>query len=202
MIRDYPSWVRQPVLKVGTETGHEKPDVEPASEPVAYCPAFTGLASVLTQYTQKTRSCETLPMSLSDTQPEQSPVADWSEPRVGEALKGMNPADQLRRKIRVTKIIALVEAVSYCFVAFFMFRKYVLDMRGGWNQFGLRFVAYFHGMFCIAFAVMIFDIFRAMKWTKQFVVVTLLGPPGALIAHHRLRTQPFPTDVRKQDMIF
>jgi Domain of unknown function (DUF3817) len=141
-------------------------------------------------------------MSVSETRREESDVDSWSESQVGEALAGMNPADQLRRKIRVTKIIALIEAVSYCFVAFFMFRKYALGMRGGWNQFWLRLIAYFHGMFCIAFAVMVFDIFRAMKWTKQFVFLTLLGPPGALIAHHRLRTQPFPSEVRKQDMLF
>jgi Domain of unknown function (DUF3817) len=124
------------------------------------------------------------------------------EPALGEAIRGMNPADQLRRKIRITKAIALIEAISYCFVAFFMFRKYALGHRGGWNQFWLRLIAYFHGMFCIAFGVMIIDIFRVMKWSKQFVLVTLLGPPGALIAHHRLRTQPFPTEVRKQDMFF
>lgn len=129
-------------------------------------------------------------------------VESFQEPNVGEVIRGMSPADQLRRKIRVTKIIALIEAVSYCFLAFFMFRKYALDMRGGWNQFWLRFVAYFHGMGAIAFAVMIFDIYRPMKWKIPFVIATLLGPPGALLAHWKLRTQPFPTEVRKQDMLF
>jgi integral membrane protein len=123
-------------------------------------------------------------------------------PEVGEVLPGMTVEDQFRRKVKVTKFIAILEAVTYSLLAFFMFRKYALDMRGGSNQFWLRIVAYFHGFISIAFAVMVFDIFRVMKWSVQFVIVTLLGPPGALIAHHRLRKQPFPAVVRKKDMLF
>ena len=122
--------------------------------------------------------------------------------RVGDVLEGMSIEDQFRRKVRVTKFIAIVEAVSYSLLAVFMFRKYALDMRGGSNYFWLRVVAYFHGFISIAFAVMVFDIFRVMKWSARFVVLTLLGPPGALIAHRRLRRQPFPMLIRKQDMLF
>ncbi len=125
-----------------------------------------------------------------------------NESEVGQILEGMSLTDQFRRKVKVTKFIALLEACSYIVLATFMFRKYALDIHTGTNQVGLRVVAYFHGFICIAFAVMIFDIFRVMKWTPTFVVVTLLGPPGALIAHRRLRTQPFPSLVRKQDMLF
>ena len=122
--------------------------------------------------------------------------------QVGEVLEGMSLADQFRRKVKVTKFIAIVEAVSYSLLAVFMFRKYALDIRTGSNYFWLRVVAYFHGFISIAFAVMVFDIFRVMKWPVRFVIVTLLGPPGALIAHHRLRTQPFPAAIRKEDMLF
>jgi integral membrane protein len=121
---------------------------------------------------------------------------------VGHRIAGMSLADQLRRKIRVTKIIALAEAVSYCLLAGFMFNKYALGNRGGWHQAGLRIVAYFHGMICIAFGVMVLDIFRVMKWTKAFLILTLAGPPGAILAHRRLTTQPLPTSINKKDMIF
>lgn len=123
-------------------------------------------------------------------------------PAVGQRIAGMSLADQLRRKIRVTKVIALAEAVSYCLLAGFMVNKYLLHHRGGWNQAGLRVVAYFHGFICIAFGVMVLDIFRVMKWSKGFLLLTLAGPLGALIAHRRLTTQPFPNTIKKQDMIF
>ncbi len=122
-------------------------------------------------------------------------------PAVGERIAGMSLADQLRRKIRVTKVIALAEAVSYCLLAGFMINKYVVHHQGGWNQAGLRIVAYFHGFICIAFGVMVLDIFRVMKWSKGFLLLTLAGPPGALIAHRRLTTQPFPVTINKHDMI-
>lgn len=121
---------------------------------------------------------------------------------VGQVLEGMSLEEQFRRKVKVTKFIALLEVCSYALLAIFMFRKYALDIRTGGNQFWLRVVAYFHGFICIAFAVMVVDIFRVLKWSVRFVVVTLLGPPGALIAHYRLRAQPFPTVIRKQDMLF
>jgi integral membrane protein len=123
-------------------------------------------------------------------------------PEVGQRIAGMTLADQLRRKIRVTKVIALAEAVSYCLLAGFMINKYVLHHRGGWNQAGLRIVAYFHGFICIAFGVMVLDIFRVMKWTRGFLLLTLAGPPGALIAHRRLTKQSFPDSIRKDQMLF
>jgi integral membrane protein len=124
------------------------------------------------------------------------------QPKVGETLAHLSPLAQLRRKVRVTKIIAIAEAVSYSLLAVFMFRKYVLDNRSDSNYLFLRVVAYFHGFICIAFAVMVADIFRAMTWTRGFALATLLGPPGALLAHHRLRTQHFPDSVRREDMLF
>lgn len=124
------------------------------------------------------------------------------QPEVGETLSALSPTAQLHRKIRVTKVIALTEAVSYCLLAVFMFRKYVLDNHTDVNYVLLRVVAYFHGFICIAFAVMVLDIHRAMRWTRGFALLTLIGPPGALVAHHRLRTQPFPSTVTKSDMLF
>jgi integral membrane protein len=123
-------------------------------------------------------------------------------PQVGDVLEGMSLEQQFRRKVRVTKFIAILEACSYVLLAFFMFRKYALHNHTSANYLLLRVVAYFHGFICIAFAVMIFDIFRVLKWTPQFVLLTLLGPPGALVAHHRLRAQPIPAVIRKQDMLF
>lgn len=121
---------------------------------------------------------------------------------IGEIVASMTPRARLLRKARFTKAMAIVETVSYCLLLIFMFRKYVLDNRTESNYLMLRFVAYFHGIICIAFGVMILDIFRAMKWTRLFALLTLAGPPGALIAHHRLRTQPIPGLVRKSDMLF
>lgn len=121
---------------------------------------------------------------------------------IGEIVASMTPRAKLLRKARFTKAMAIVETVSYCLLLFFMFRKYVLENRTDANYLMLRFVAYFHGIICIAFGVMILDIFRAMKWTPRFALLTLAGPPGALLAHHRLRTQPVPDDVRKRDMLF
>ena len=114
----------------------------------------------------------------------------------------MSPRARLERKIRFTKAFAIVECVSYALLLIFMFRKYVLDDRGDANYLMLRIVAYFHGMICIAFGVMILDIFRAMRWSTRFALLTLAGPPGALIAHRRLRRQPMPTVVSKRDMLF
>ena len=134
--------------------------------------------------------------------PCQADAVDIEQPKVGEALAQLSPISQLRRKVRVTKVIAITEAISYCLLAVFMFRKYVLHDHTDTNYLFLRVVAYFHGFICIAFAVMVADIFRAMAWTKGFALATLLGPPGALLAHHRLRTQAFPETVRRKDMLF
>ena len=129
-------------------------------------------------------------------------VEGVSETPVGSVVESMSPRSRLARKVRFTKAFAIVECVSYALLLIFMFRKYVLDDRGDANYLMLRVVAYFHGMICIAFGVMILDIFRAMKWSTRFALLTLAGPPGALIAHRRLRYQPMPTVVSKRDMLF
>ena len=124
-------------------------------------------------------------------------------PEVGELLETLNPRVQLQRKVRVTKIMAIVETITYCILIPLMFRKYILDLSEPTNVKLIRKVtAYFHGMISVAYGVMILDIFRAMRWSKTFTLLTLAGPPGALVAHHRLRTQPLPTDVRREQMFF
>jgi integral membrane protein len=125
-----------------------------------------------------------------------------SETPVGAVIESLSPRARLTRKVRFTKAFAIVECVSYSLLLIFMFRKYILDDRGNANYLMLRVVAYFHGMICIAFGVMILDIFRAMKWSTKFALLTLAGPPGALIAHRRLRRQPLPDVVNKRDMLF
>ena len=64
------------------------------------------------------------------------------QPKVGEALTQLSPKSQLRRKVRVTKIIAIAEAISYSLLAVFMFRKYILDDRSDANYLLLRVVAH------------------------------------------------------------
>lgn len=135
-------------------------------------------------------------------EPHATTVSPVASPEVGEVLQALSPEAQLRRKVRFTKAFAIVEAASYCLLAVFMFRKYVLDLRSGTNYVLLRITAYFHGFISIAFAVMVLDIHRALRWSKTFLVVTLLGPPGALIAHRRLRTQPLPDTVDPRSMLF
>ena len=125
-----------------------------------------------------------------------------SETPVGSVIETLSPRARLTRKVRFTKAFAIVECVSYTLLVIFMFRKYVLDDRGNANYLLLRVVAYFHGMICIAFGVLILDIFRAMKWSTRFALLTLAGPPGAFIAHRRLRRQALPDIVNKRDMLF
>lgn len=124
-------------------------------------------------------------------------------PEVGELLQAINPRVQLQRKVRVTKIMAIVETITYCILIPLMFRKYIQGLDEATNVKLVRKVtAYFHGMISVAYGVMILDIFRAMHWSKRFTLLTLAGPPGALIAHRRLRKQPLPVTVRREDMFF
>jgi integral membrane protein len=125
-----------------------------------------------------------------------------STPQVGEYLTDNDPAVRLVRKVRITKWMALLETISYCGLLVPMYRKHILHDAGNLNYSVLRIVAYFHGIIAAAFAVMAFDIRRAMKWSWTFFVVALLGPVGAMIAHTRLRKQPIPTDVTNEDMYF
>ena len=131
-----------------------------------------------------------------------SGVSGDEAPAVGDYLTSMDPRAKLVRKVRVLKVMAIVETVSYCCLLVPMFRKYLLDDHSQANYLALRIIAYFHGMVAAAFAVMAFDVRRPLDWSWQFFGVSLLGPPGALIAHWRLRHQPMPEIVRAQDMYF
>jgi integral membrane protein len=125
-----------------------------------------------------------------------------STPQVGEYLTDNDPAIRLVRKVRITKWMAVLETISYCGLLIPMYRKHILHDTGNLNYSVLRIVAYFHGIIAAAFAVMAFDIRRAMKWSWTYFVIALLGPVGAMIAHTRLRKQPIPTDVTNADMYF
>jgi integral membrane protein len=125
-----------------------------------------------------------------------------STPQVGEYLTDNDPKTRLVRKIRITKWMAILETVSYCALLIPMYRKHILNDTGNMNYSVLRIIAYFHGIIAAAFAVMAFDIRKAMKWSWAFFVVTLVGPIGALIAHQRLRRQPVPQQVTNDDMFF
>lgn len=125
------------------------------------------------------------------------------QPAVGEVLQSVSPAAQLRRKIRFTKVMAVVETTTYLILIPLMFRRYVLQIdEPTWHLLLRRITAYFHGFISIAYGVMILDIHRAMGWSKRYLLVTLAGPPGALIAYRRLATQPFPSKVRADQMLF
>jgi integral membrane protein len=121
------------------------------------------------------------------------------EPAVGEIISSSDPDAMLRRKVRVTRIIAAVEVVSYLCLLVPMYRKHILDDDSTRNYLYLRIIAYVHGIICAAFAVMVIDIHRALRWSKWFLLATLAGPIGAVIAHVRLRRDPLPTGVRKSD---
>jgi integral membrane protein len=123
-------------------------------------------------------------------------------PAVGELLETNNPRKQLARKIKVTKVMAIIETISYCVLIPLMIRRYLLDVdEATWQTLLRKVTAYFHGFISAAYGVMILDIFRVMKWTKKFTLLTLAGPPGAIFAYRRLDTQPLPDDVRREQML-
>jgi hypothetical protein len=124
-------------------------------------------------------------------------------PAVGELLETNNPRTQLARKIKVTKVMAIIETISYSILLPLMFRKYILDVNEEtWQALLRKVTAYFHGMISAAYGVMILDIFRVMTWTKKFTLLTLAGPPGAIVAYARLKKQPLPDEVRRDQMFF
>lgn len=124
-------------------------------------------------------------------------------PEVGELLETVNPIRQLERKIRFTKAMAVVETISYLILLPLMARRYLFDVdEATWQTLLRKVTAYFHGFISAAYGVMILDLFRVMRWSKKFTVLTLAGPPGAVVAYHRLATEPFPTDVRRELMLF
>jgi Domain of unknown function (DUF3817) len=125
------------------------------------------------------------------------------QPAVGEFLNALSPVAQLKRKVRVTKLIAVTETVTYLILLPLMFRRYALNVHEQTWQFLLRRItAYFHGFVSIAYGVMILDIYRAMRWSKRFALLSLAGPPGAIIAYRRLATQPLPESVTADQMLF
>ncbi len=124
-------------------------------------------------------------------------------PEVGELLETVNPIRQLERKIRFTKAMAVVETISYLILLPLMARRYLFDVdEATWQTLLRKVTAYFHGFISAAYGVMILDLFRVMRWSKKFTLLTLAGPPGAVVAYHRLATQSFPTDVRRELMLF
>jgi integral membrane protein len=123
-------------------------------------------------------------------------------PPSGDYVDFDDPAASLRRKIAITKVMAVVECISYGVLLVPMSRKYIFDVTAHSNYVALRLIAYFHGIICVAFAVMILDIFRVMKWKWWFVLLTFAGPPGAFIAHRRLTRQPAPAVVDRNLMVF
>ncbi len=125
------------------------------------------------------------------------------QPAVGELLNALSPAAQLRRKIRVTKLIAGIETITYLILLPLMVRRYALNAHEETWQFLLRRItAYFHGFVSIAYGVMILDIYRAMRWSRRFALLSLAGPPGAVIAYRRLAAQPLPESVTANQMLF
>jgi integral membrane protein len=125
-----------------------------------------------------------------------------STPEVGEYLTDNDPRTRLVRKVRVTRLMALLETVSYCGLLIPMYRKHILDITANSNEALISIIGYFHGIIAAAFGVMVFDIRKAMRWSWGFFVLTLLGPIGALIAYERLRRQAVPGEVNAKDMFF
>jgi hypothetical protein len=123
----------------------------------------------------------------------------FEEPLVGEILDSSNPTAMLRRKVTVTKFIAVIEVLSYAALLVPMYRRHIIHDNSTSNYLVLRTIAYFHGMLCIAFGVMVIDIHRVLGWSKWFLLGTLAGPLGAIIAHVRLTRTTLPTNVRGKD---
>ena len=124
-------------------------------------------------------------------------------PEVGQLLESVNPRRQLERKIKFTKAMAIVETISYLILLPLMARRYLFGVdEATWQTLLRKVVAYFHGFISAAYGVMILDLFRVMCWSKKFTLLTLAGPPGAIVAYHRFATQPFPDDVRREQMLF
>jgi integral membrane protein len=125
-----------------------------------------------------------------------------STPQVGEYLTDNDPRVRLIRKIKITKFMAALETISYCGLLIPMYRKHILDVTVNSNEALISIIGYFHGIIAAAFAVMVFDIRRPMKWGWGFFVLVLLGPIGAIIGYERLRRQPVPSQVNAKDMYF
>jgi hypothetical protein len=123
----------------------------------------------------------------------------FEEPRVGEVLDSTNPTAMLRRKVTVTKVIAVIEVLSYAALLVPMYRRHILNNDSTSNYLVLRTIAYFHGMLCIAFGVMVIDIHRVLGWSKWFLLGTLAGPIGAIVAHVKLSRTALPTNVAGRD---
>ena len=106
-------------------------------------------------------------------------------------------------RIGLNSKVAVIETISYCVLIPLMLRKYGFHVHEEtWQTLLRKVTAYFHGFISAAYGVMILDIFRVMKWSKKFTLLTLAGPPGAVIAYRRLQTQLAPTDVRRDQMFF
>jgi integral membrane protein len=132
-----------------------------------------------------------------------TPAKPWdSTPEVGEYLTDNDPRTRLIRKVRITKWMAALETISYVAMLIPMYRKHILDDTSNLTYSLIRIIGYFHGIIAAAYAVMLFDIRKAMKWSWGWFVVGLLGPIGALIAFEKLRRQPIPDDVNARDMFF
>jgi integral membrane protein len=123
----------------------------------------------------------------------------FDEPQVGEVLASTDPDAMLRRKVTVTKIIAVIEVISYACLLVPMYRKHIMNDGSTGNYLVLRIIAYFHGIICCAFAVMVIDVHRVLRWSKWFLLATLAGPIGAIVAHQRLRRQELPTGITNRD---
>jgi Domain of unknown function (DUF3817) len=123
----------------------------------------------------------------------------FAEPGVGEILDSSNPTSMLQRKVTVTKVIAVIEVLSYAALLVPMYRRHIMHDNSTGNYLVLRTIAYFHGMLCIAFGVMVIDIHRVLGWSKWFLLATLAGPFGAIVAHLRLSRSTLPTAVNGRD---
>jgi integral membrane protein len=125
-----------------------------------------------------------------------------STPEVGEYLTDNDPRARLIRKVRITKWMAALETISYVAMLIPMYRKHILDDPSNLTYSLIRIIGYFHGIIAAAYAVMLFDIRKAMKWSWALFLLGLAGPIGAVFAFEKLRRQPIPAEVNAKDMFF
>ena len=92
-------------------------------------------------------------------------------------------SSELERKAKALTVMALVETLSYLVLAYFWL---IAD-----NYTVLRIVAWFHGMFWLAFVAMTVIIRADIGWTWQYVaLVVVTGPIGGVLVFARLKQTP------------
>lgn len=95
-----------------------------------------------------------------------------------------DPTTELERKVRALQWVCVIEAVSYLIL---------LGLWIGGSRIGVQLFGSVHGVVFLAFAAMVLGVFRPMRWSWRWVVLTLCtGPIGAVLVYGRISRQGTP----------